>query len=165
MKEETYQPDQGHLTWVSPAPAQVPEPPVQAVPAVAVQPPALQEKQKKARIGVPGVTAFGFTLSMLSLFLVPFYKEAFTNYLTYEGARELFLHYYFYATIGLGSGSALFALLGLILTPVGIHLSRRHKRDGASLGVSGVLIAIVAIILIAAVTASHLMLYGMIYPH
>lgn len=141
---------------VIPVQAAPPPPPVQAV---------VEVKQKKPRIGVPGITGFGFTLSLLSLFLVPFYKEAFTNYLTYDASIEVLLHYYYYATMVLGGTSALFALLGLILTPFGIHISRRHQRDGASLGVSAVLIAIVAIILIVAVTVPHLMLYGFLYPN
>jgi len=170
MTEQTYIPDQDQLQDPPAAPAPPPvqpaeQPPVQYVPSVPAQAPAIRTKQKKVRIGVPGITGFGFTLSMLSLFLLPFYKEAFTNYLTYDGGKDFFLHYYYYATMALGGSSALFALLGLVLTPVGIHISRRHQRDGASLGVSGVLIALVAIILIAAVTASHVMLYGMIYPN
>ena len=164
MTEQTYTPDQDHSMDPSLPPVPPPLQPVQATPPVPVQAPEVREKQKKTRIGVPCVTGFGFTLSLLSLFLVPFYKEAFENYLTYEGAKEFLLHYYYYATLALGGSSALFALLGLILTPFGIHFSRRQQRDGASLGVSGVLIAIVAILLIVAVTVPHVMLYGMLYP-
>ncbi len=167
MTEQTQTTDELRLNGnppsfkVDPAPP-APEPHQPSMAPMPVQPAV---RHKKARVGVPGITGLGFTFALLSLFLLPFYKEAFANYLTYEGAREFFIYYYYYATIGLGSGSALFALLGLILTPVGIHISRRRARDGAALGVAGVLIAIVAIILIAAVTASHVMLYGLLYPY
>lgn len=145
--------------------AEPPARPVQFTPPPVPHAPPVTVKQKKTRVGVPGITGLGFTLSLLSLFLIPLYKEAFADYIAYEGVKEFFILYYYYATISLGGTSALFALLGLVLTPFGIHISRRRQRDGAALGVSGVLIAIVALILIAVVTASHVMLYGMIYPY
>ena len=131
------------------------------------QPPAtyIFEKPKKIYKGIPGITGFGFTSALLSLFLLFFYKEAFGSYLLYEGSKEVLLHYYYYATLVFGSASALFALFGLILTPMGIHLSKRRETEGRALGVAGVLISLVSIILIAAVTVSHILLYGQLFPY
>ncbi|MFA5585089.1 MAG: hypothetical protein WDA02_00875 [Saccharofermentanales bacterium] len=163
------QPQMDSSDYVPPAPMPpVPMPPVQepyqyAVPMPA--PPASPKKEKKARIGVPGITGFGFTSSLLALFLLPLFKEAFSNYIFYDGSVEFLLRYYYYAAIGLGGASALFALLGFILTPIGVHISRRRQRDGAALGVAGILIAIVALLLIVGVTLSHSILYNNLYPH
>ena len=148
------------------------DPPVQTEPAVpyaaplpAYAPAYAEPKPKKVKTGVPGLTGFGFTAALLSLFLMPFYKEAFDQYLFYEGAKEFLLNYYYYATISIGSVSALLALLGLVLTPIGVHLSRRRQSDGRALGIAGTLIALVALIFIAAVTVSHIMLFGWLFPH
>lgn len=127
-------------------------------------PEAPPAKPPKIKRGIPGITGFGFTASLLSLFLLPFYKDAFESYLLYEGAKEILLHYYYYATIALGSGGILLALFGLILTPVGVHLSKRREGNGRALGVSGILIALVALILFAAVTVTHVTLYSWLYP-
>lgn len=118
----------------------------------------------KIKKGVPGITGFGFTSALLSLFLLPFYKEAFENYLLYDGVQAILLHYYYYATIALGSLGILFALFGLVLTPVGIHMSKRRENNGRALGVSGLLIALVALILYAAVTVAHVTLYSWLFP-
>ena len=146
----------------SSAPVESPMPYVAPMPAYST--PALELKPKKVKKGVPGITGFGFTAALLSLFLSIFYKVAFDQYLFYDGAREFLLQYYYYATIAIGSASALFAILGLILTPIGVHLSRRRQSDGRALGVSGILIALVAILIFAAVTVSHIMLFSWLFP-
>ncbi|HZK29162.1 MAG TPA: hypothetical protein VFD19_02975 [Clostridia bacterium] len=135
--------------------------------APAYQPPApfVLEKPKKIFKGIPGITGFGFTSALLSLFFLSFYKEAFSNYLLYEGAQEIVLRYYYYATLVWGGMSALFALFGLILTPFGSRLSKRRGTEGRALGVAGVLISLVAIILMAAVTVSHWLLYSHLFPN
>lgn len=121
--------------------------------------PAAEPPKKKVRQGVPGSTAFGFTSSLLSLFLVPFFKEAFTNYLTYAGNSQLALYTHYYSTMALGIAGAVFALLGLICSPIGMRRSKVDDRDGRGLGVAGMLIAVVAIILLAAVFVPHFLLY------
>ena len=145
-----------------------PPPPVQAGSVqgtyVLPQAPPPAPPPPKINKGVPGMTGFGFTSALLSLFLLPLYKDAFEAYLLYEGAKEVLLHYYYYATIALGSGGILLALFGLILTPVGIYLSKRREGNGRALGVSGLLIALVALILFAAVTVTHVTLYSWLYP-
>ncbi len=169
MTDETLipndQPQMDSPDYMPPAPMPPVQQPIQyAVPMPAPQP-APPKKEKKARIGVPGITGFGFTSSLLALFLLPLFKEAFSSYLFYDGSVEFLLRYYYYAAIGLGGASALFALLGFILTPIGVHISRRRQRDGAALGVAGILIAIVALLLIVGVTLSHSILYNNLYPH
>lgn len=146
------------------SPAQVESPMPYVAPMPAYPPPAVELKPKKVKKGVPGITGFGFTAALLSLFLSAFYKEAFDHYLFYDGAKEFLLQYYYYTTIVLGSVSALLAILGLILTPVGVHLSRRRQSDGRALGISGILIALVALLIIAAVTVTHIMLFGWLFP-
>ncbi len=141
-------------------------PPVQYQPQTIPYPaPPAYEKPRKVKKGIPGITGFGFTSALLALFLVPMYKDAFTSYLLYEGANQALLNYHYYASIALGSAGALFALLGAIFSPIGAYLSGSRERDGRALGVAGVLIAFVALILIAAITVSHVMLNGQLFPN
>ncbi len=118
----------------------------------------------KIKRGVPGLTAFGFTLALLSLFLVPFFKDAFEGYLFYDGTESVVLQYYFYATWILGAVSGLFALIAFILTPFGGSVSKRQQRDGRGLAVAGTLIAFVALLLTVGVAVSHYLLFMQIYP-
>ncbi len=118
----------------------------------------------KVRKGVPGATAFGFTSALLSLFLFPLFKEAFSNYLLYEGTVEALLRYYYYASWVFGGASALFGLLGLVLTPIGGFCSKRRQSEGRGLAVAGTLIAFVALILTAGIAVSHYWLFTEIFP-
>ena len=167
MSEQTYptgneqepadKPEQPMAVQATVPVAQAPAPPAPASPA----PP----KVKKPKKGVPGITGFGFTSALLSLFLMLFYKEAFDSYLLCDGTNRILLHYHYYATIVLGGSSALLALFGLILSPFGVHLSRRRESDGRALGISAILIALVALLLIAGVTVSHVLLHGWFFPN
>ncbi len=161
MSEQTYPAENEQK------PVEMPEQPrpVQEAYVVAPAPaPLAPPKQGKIKRGVPGITGFGFTSALLSLLLLIFYKEAFDNYLLYDGTNRILLHYYYYATIVLGAGSGLLALFGLILSPFGIHLSRRRESDGRALGIGALLISLVALLLIVAITVSHVLLYGLLFP-
>ncbi len=173
MSEELYPPEneamaeanQGQVP-LGQEPVFAPAAPPPSGPASQAYPfaPPMTMPAPKIKTGVPGITGFGFTSALLSLFLLPFYKDAFENYLLYDGVQAILLHYYYYATIALGSLGILFALFGLVLTPVGIHMSRRRENNGRALGISGLLIALVALILFAAVTVAHVTLYSWLFP-
>lgn len=117
-------------------------------------PPAAPAKPVKVKRGVPVVTALGFMFALLSLFFIPLFKEAMTNYLLYDGMPEEVLQYYHYAIWVLGGIVGLFAILGLILSPIGGSISKRRQREGRGLAVAGTMIALVALLFAGAVGVS-----------
>ncbi len=152
--------------YVSPAQPGMPmSQPVHQSPAYAPpMPPVAPPVPAKIHKGVPGMTVLGFTLALLSLFIMPFFKEAFSNYLFYDGNQEVLLKYYYYATWILGGMAALFSLIGLVFSLIGGSLAKRRQVEGRGLSVAGTIIALVALLLVAGVAVSHYLLFKQIFP-
>ncbi len=144
-------------------PSQGPSTPPYRVVAAPARPeiplPVEPEKPAKVKRGVPGVTALGFLFALLSLFFTPLFKEAFSNYLFYDGFQTAVLTFYYYGTWIFGGITGLFALLGLILSTIGGSISKRKEREGRGLAVAGTMIALVALLLAAAIGVSLYLLY------
>lgn len=123
-----------------------------------------QDDRKPGRI--PGVIGFGFASSLLSLFLIPLFRELFPNFLnaysdpiTYD--REAYLMY-FVMILVYGGVSAMLAVFGLIFAPLGMSRAKRHHLDGQALGTATILISVVSLILLLVSIVSTLLIHNML---
>ncbi|NLC89504.1 MAG: hypothetical protein GX681_05515 [Clostridiaceae bacterium] len=114
----------------------------------------------------PGAIGFAFAASLLSLFMLPMFREilphflnAYVDPITYD--RESYLLYFLLVLI-YGGISAMLAVLGLIFAPVGINRAKRYNLEGSALGSATILISIVSLILLIASIACSLVIFNIL---
>ncbi|NLV98610.1 MAG: hypothetical protein GX034_02320 [Clostridiaceae bacterium] len=122
--------------------------------------PAIQAASRKT----PGAVGFAFAASLLSLFLIPMFREllpyflnAYVDPITFD--RESYLLYFLLVMI-YGGASAMLAVLGLIFAPVGMNRAKRYGLEGYALGSATILISIVSLILLVVSIIYSLAIYN-----
>ena len=114
----------------------------------------------------PGAIGFAFASSLLSLFLIPMFREfmpyflnAYADPLTYD--REAYLLYFLLVLI-YGGASAMLAVFGLIFAPVGMNKAKRYDLEGYALGSATILISVVSLLLLTLSIACSLVINNII---
>lgn len=131
-----------------------------------IQSQTASQQDDKRPGSMPGVIGFGFASSLMSLFLIPFFRELFPIFLksyadpiNYD--RQTYLMYFVMILI-YGGISAMLAVFGLIFAPVGMNKAKRNNLEGRALGTATILISAVSLILLLASTVSLLLIHNML---